>query len=199
MLGFVTLWPSGGGRPLAAQLQLNVNQGVMALALNVPIGADGAISIFLSQPGDVIIDAVGYYVAANAPAAADNTLIGLYSLFPTSTADAFLGGNNNMLIIHYLKGCDTLSRWETSNRGRMLLLLFFLMVCAFSFRCGRSAVVPRGGGTSLDRRGGGPPQRSTNRRRAALRRQLVLRCELQAHRRPCAHRGGLRVWLRFEV
>ncbi len=34
----------------------------MALALNIPIGANGEISIFLQQPGDIIVDVIGYYI-----------------------------------------------------------------------------------------------------------------------------------------
>jgi hypothetical protein len=61
--GFVTIWPTGAVQPTASVLQYNPNQGVMALAINVPLSADGKISIYLhNDAGHMVLDVTGYYI-----------------------------------------------------------------------------------------------------------------------------------------
>jgi hypothetical protein len=49
--------------PTASVLQYNPKQGIMALAINVPLSADGKISIYLhNDSGDMVLDVTGYYI-----------------------------------------------------------------------------------------------------------------------------------------
>src|SRR3954470_1773740 len=71
-LGFLTTWPAGQTQPLVSTLNANLG-GVTANSAIVPAGANGDISVFVSNPSDVVIDVNGYF----APPAA-----GGLSLFP---------------------------------------------------------------------------------------------------------------------
>lgn len=60
-LSFLTVWPSGQARPVASTL--NSFQGsIVANAAVVPAGANGAVSVYATDPTDVIIDINGYFV-----------------------------------------------------------------------------------------------------------------------------------------
>jgi hypothetical protein len=71
-LGFLTTWPADQTQPLVSTLNANLG-GVTANAAIVPAAANGDISVFVSNPSDVVIDVNGYF----APPAA-----GGLSLFP---------------------------------------------------------------------------------------------------------------------
>ncbi len=71
-LGFLTTWPADQTQPLVSTLNANLG-GVTANAAIVPAAANGDISVFVSDPSDVVIDVNGYF----APPAA-----GGLSLFP---------------------------------------------------------------------------------------------------------------------
>jgi hypothetical protein len=71
-LGFLTTWPADQPQPLVSTLNANLG-GVTANAAIVPAAANGDISVFVSNPSDVVIDVNGYFAA---PAA------GGLSLFP---------------------------------------------------------------------------------------------------------------------
>jgi hypothetical protein len=71
-LGFLTTWPAGQTQPLVSTLNANLG-GITANSAIVPAGANGDISVFVSNPSDVVIDVNGYF----APPAA-----GGLSLFP---------------------------------------------------------------------------------------------------------------------
>ncbi len=59
-LGYLTAWPTGQARPNASTL--NSWQGtVVANAAIVPAGADGAVSVYVSNATDVILDVNGYF------------------------------------------------------------------------------------------------------------------------------------------
>lgn len=92
----------------------------MALALNVPIGSNGQISIYMNQPGDIAIDVVGYYVESNAPAAADLNLIGLYSLFPIQNSDIYLGAIDSVVPFRALAGPLWINSVEFRLNGQRL-------------------------------------------------------------------------------
>lgn len=71
-LGFLTTWPAGQTQPLVSTLNANLG-GITANSAIVPAGTNGDISVFVSNPSDVVIDVNGYF----APPAA-----GGLSLFP---------------------------------------------------------------------------------------------------------------------
>ncbi len=72
-LSFLTLWPTGQDRPFVSTL--NALQGqVVANAAIVPAGTNGAVSAFVTDATDVILDINGYF---EAPGAATS-----YSFYP---------------------------------------------------------------------------------------------------------------------
>ena len=59
-LGYLTIWPTGQARPNASTL--NSWEGiVVANASIVPAGANGAVSVFVSNESNVILDIDGYF------------------------------------------------------------------------------------------------------------------------------------------
>jgi hypothetical protein len=79
-LGFLTTWPAGQPQPLVSTLNANLG-GVTANSAVVPAGANGDISVFVSNPSDVVIDVNGYF----APPAAGG--LSLYPLTPCRVLD----------------------------------------------------------------------------------------------------------------
>jgi len=62
-LGYLTMWPTGQARPLVSTL--NSSDGrVKANAAIVPAGAGGAISAYVTDSTDLILDVNGYFVPA---------------------------------------------------------------------------------------------------------------------------------------
>jgi hypothetical protein len=59
-LGYLTAWPAGLPLPVAATLNALTGGTVSAAAL-VPAGTSGSISVFASNPTDLIIDIGGYF------------------------------------------------------------------------------------------------------------------------------------------
>ncbi len=63
-LSYLTLWPTGQQQPFVSTL--NSFQGdVVANAAIVPAGANGAVSVFVTDPADVILDINGYFDTSN--------------------------------------------------------------------------------------------------------------------------------------
>jgi hypothetical protein len=59
-LGYITVWPTGGSKPVVSTL--NAPKGlVVANAAIVPAGTAGSVSVFATDPTDVIIDTNGYF------------------------------------------------------------------------------------------------------------------------------------------
>ena len=91
-LGFITAYPTGATRPLAATL--NAVQGfIVGNAAVVPAGTNGSIDIFASDPTEIVIDINGYYAPLSSVALgslpAGNTALGSGALSNLST------GSNN--------------------------------------------------------------------------------------------------------
>ena len=59
-LGFITVWPTGLVRPLASTLN-SYDGRVKANALVMPAGAGGGVSVYASDPTDVVLDINGYF------------------------------------------------------------------------------------------------------------------------------------------
>jgi hypothetical protein len=59
--GFITVWPSGGARPLASSLNFVTNQTVPNLVL-AKVGAGGAVDLYAHSPSaHLVVDLVGYF------------------------------------------------------------------------------------------------------------------------------------------
>jgi len=91
-MNYITIWPSGAQQPLASTLN-SVDGRVKANAAIVPAGNNGAVSVYASDPTDVILDIDGYFVDA----ASNPTALAFYPLTPcrvldTRNADGPLGG-----------------------------------------------------------------------------------------------------------
>ncbi|HLJ49158.1 MAG TPA: FG-GAP-like repeat-containing protein [Bryobacteraceae bacterium] len=80
-LSYLTSWPSGQTQPVVSTLN-SPNGLIVANAAIVPAGANGAISIFVTDDTDVIIDINGYFAPPGSPAAQS-----LYTVTPCRVAD----------------------------------------------------------------------------------------------------------------
>jgi hypothetical protein len=81
LLGFLTVWPTGQAQPVVATLN-SIDGRVKSNAAIVPAGTNGAISIFVTDATDVVIDINGYFVPNNDP-----TALAFYPLTPCRVAD----------------------------------------------------------------------------------------------------------------
>ncbi len=59
-LGYLTTWPSGQPQPVVSTLN-SFTGAIVANAALVPAGSNGAISVFVTQQADVILDTNGYF------------------------------------------------------------------------------------------------------------------------------------------
>jgi hypothetical protein len=59
-LGFLTTWPTGQAQPLVSTLNAPTG-AVTANAAIVPAGTDGAVSVFVTNDSDLVIDINGYF------------------------------------------------------------------------------------------------------------------------------------------
>ena len=90
LLRWLTLWPSGQTQPLASTLNSSDGQ-VIANAAIVPAGTDGAVSVFVTNNTDVILDINGYFAPQTSPRN-NNTAVGAQAGVQVST------GTNNIFI-----------------------------------------------------------------------------------------------------
>ena len=84
-LGYLTVWPLGQARPLASNLNAP-NGTVVANAAIVPAGGGGGISLFASDPTEVIVDINGYFVGSDSA-----TALAFYPLAPCRVLDTRAG------------------------------------------------------------------------------------------------------------
>jgi len=79
-LGYLTVWPTGGSRPQVSLL--NSEDGrIKANAAIVPSGTAGAISFFVTDTTDLVVDIDGYFAPAN------QSTLEFYPLPPCRVAD----------------------------------------------------------------------------------------------------------------
>jgi len=64
-LGYLTIWPTGEAQPLAS-LMNSQDARVKANAAIVPAGGNGAVSVYVTDTSDVILDTDGYFTAPGA-------------------------------------------------------------------------------------------------------------------------------------
>lgn len=63
-LGYITVWPAGNPQPLVATLS-SLDGRIKSDALIVSAGASGAISVFVTDDSDVVLDINGYFIEAS--------------------------------------------------------------------------------------------------------------------------------------
>jgi hypothetical protein len=84
-LGFLSVWAAGQSQPSVSTL--NSSDGrIKANAAIVPAGANGAITVFASNPTNVIVDINGYFISDPT-----NQLLAFYPLTPCRIADTRSG------------------------------------------------------------------------------------------------------------
>jgi hypothetical protein len=81
-LGWLTVWPSGQTQPHVSTLN-SADGRIKANAAIVPAGAGGAVSVYVTDATNVILDIDGYFV----PAASNATALAFYPLPPCRVAD----------------------------------------------------------------------------------------------------------------
>ena len=89
-LSYLTIWPAGQSRPLISTLN-SPDGRTKANAAMVPAGTSGAVSVYVTNTTDAVIDIDGYFQPANA------STLQFYPLTPcrvldTRNADGSLGG-----------------------------------------------------------------------------------------------------------
>ena len=80
-LGFLTAWPAGQSRPNASTVNSWTGK-VVANAALVPAGANESISVYASDPTDVVLDINGYFGPPGAAGA-----LNFYPVAPCRVAD----------------------------------------------------------------------------------------------------------------
>jgi sugar lactone lactonase YvrE len=81
-LGWLTVWPSGQTQPHVSTLN-SADGRIKANAAIVPAGAGGAVSVYVTDATNVILDVDGYFV----PAASNASALAFYPLPPCRVAD----------------------------------------------------------------------------------------------------------------
>jgi hypothetical protein len=84
-LGWLTIWPTGQAQPHVSTL--NSDGRTKANAAIVPAGTGGAVSVFVTDPTQVILDINGYFVPAGTA-----TALAFYPLTPCRVVDTRSGG-----------------------------------------------------------------------------------------------------------
>ncbi len=81
-LAYLSLWPTGQQRPTVSTLN-SFHGGIVANAAIVPAGTNGSISVFVTNPAQVIVDINGYFELLNG--------YSFYALDPCRGADTRQG------------------------------------------------------------------------------------------------------------
>ena len=74
--GYVTAWPAGQDRPLASNLNLRAGATVANVVI-LPVGADGAVSLFNQSGAHLVADVVGWFTGADAAPSTDGLFVPL--------------------------------------------------------------------------------------------------------------------------
>ena len=80
ILGYLTIWPAGQSRPVVSTLN-SLDGRIKADAAIVPAGASGAISVYVTDTTNVILDIDGYFAPAS------GSTLAFYPLTPCRVAD----------------------------------------------------------------------------------------------------------------
>ena len=79
-LNFLTIWPTGSTRPVVSTLN-SYDERAKANAAVVPAGTSGAVSVYVTDTSDVILDITGYFTTGN------NSALAFFPLTPCRVAD----------------------------------------------------------------------------------------------------------------
>lgn len=91
MLSYLTLFPAGQAQPLVSTLN-SFTGTIVANAAIVPAGADGGVSVFVTDATDVILDIYGYFDQPGTTGASSFYTITPCRLVDTRLPDGALGG-----------------------------------------------------------------------------------------------------------
>ncbi|MGA9645652.1 MAG: YncE family protein, partial [Candidatus Korobacteraceae bacterium] len=80
VLGYLTIWPTGEPRPIVATLN-SLDGRIKADAAIVPAGYQGAVSIYVTQTTNVVLDINGYFAPVS------GSTLAFYPLTPCRIAD----------------------------------------------------------------------------------------------------------------
>lgn len=61
--GFLTAYPAAAARPLAASLNVDMPDRIIANMVTVRLGADGSVDLYTNVPMDLVVDLAGTYAA----------------------------------------------------------------------------------------------------------------------------------------
>ena len=81
-LGYLTVWPAGAAQPLASTINSYLGVAVANAAI-VSAGTNGAVSVYATNPTDVILDINGYFIAQT-NSNAQSLALGSGALSPSS-------------------------------------------------------------------------------------------------------------------
>ncbi len=79
-LGYLTIWPTSQNRPLVSTMN-SLDGRIKANAAIVPAGLQGAVSVFVSNTTDVVLDIDGYFAPTS------GSTLAFYPLTPCRVAD----------------------------------------------------------------------------------------------------------------
>ncbi len=79
-LGYLTIWPTGESQPLVSTMN-SLDGRIKANAAIVPAGSQGAVSVFVSNTTDVVLDIDGYFAPIS------GSTLAFYPLTPCRVAD----------------------------------------------------------------------------------------------------------------
>jgi YVTN family beta-propeller protein len=80
VLGYLTIWPTGEAQPIVATLN-SLDGRIKANAAIVPAGYQGAVSVYVTQTTNVILDINGYFAPVS------GSTLAFYPLAPCRVAD----------------------------------------------------------------------------------------------------------------
>lgn len=119
-LGYLTIWPAGQPQPLVSTLNSPLGV-VVANAAVVPSGANGSVSVFVTQATHVVIDINGYYggVAGQVTGANANLAFNLNPGTPSSpnfphpfeSDQGWGGGAQPQQLVDGFRGCNDPTGW----------------------------------------------------------------------------------------
>ncbi|HLY17757.1 MAG TPA: hypothetical protein VKR61_11070 [Bryobacteraceae bacterium] len=90
-LGYLTIWPTGQNQPLASTLN-SLDGRIKANAAIVPAGSGGAVSVFVTDNTDVVLDINGYFVPAS-----DSSALAFYPMAPCRLVDTRPGAPSTVI------------------------------------------------------------------------------------------------------
>jgi len=79
-LGYLTIWPAGEGQPVVATLN-SLDGRIKADAAIVPAGENGAVSVYVTDTSNLVLDINGYFAPAS------GSTLAFYPLTPCRIAD----------------------------------------------------------------------------------------------------------------